>query len=483
METTVRTVNISVVQAFVLTLLILLLVGFLGYFAVSSDSNALLCGSACCALMVLLLPQLLRKSHDLFEPINFVVLTTLIGVVLRTFYIVFVESENTRSFLLLGQPPIFLYKSLLIINLGLICLVLGYSSRTPTFNLNKFSLMRSDSWNKRRLFFVLFIFTALALLSIVLYVNELGIWGTLAQQFSAKRKLLVEGANYEYAALGYYLWGASLMSYVFYFLFALFVGSPGKLHWPLGIVVVVLGMLSMIFPVITSSRGEVLYHLVYAVLIWHYLKRRISLHKLTQLVSVALAIFVLLAALRGVGQSHKAAKVDEYFEFSKIIEVSVGNRNWFDVSKTAHIVDAVPRKLEYQYGESFIAWIFAPIPRTLWKEKPIVRVGPVLGERIFQREVIRTGVPPGFIGELYWNFGIIGVPFGMFFLGFGLKTLYRSFCQHITQNRNALLIYIFIMIPFSLTLLSDDFSGVVLDIATSLIPLLLTLKFIRRKKA
>lgn len=483
METTARTVNISAIQAFVLTLLILLLVGVLGYFVASNDSNALLCGSACCALMVLLLPQLLKKSHDLFEPINFVVLTTLIGVVLRTFYIVFIESENTRSFLLLGQPPIFLYKSLLIINLGLICLVLGYSSRTPSLNLNNFPLMRSDLWNKRRLFFVLFTFAAIALLSMVLYVEKLGIFGTLTYQFSAKRKLLVEGANYEYAALGYYLWGASLMSYVFYFLFALFVGSAGKRRLLLGIVVLIFGVLAIIFPVITSSRGEVLYHLVYAVLIWHYLKRRISIRALTQVVGLAIGVFVTLAALRSVGQSNKTATIDEYLDVGKFIETAVGNRNWFDVSKTAHIIEAVPKKLEYQYGESFFTWIFAPIPRALWKEKPVVRVGPVLGERIFQREVIRTGVPPGFIGELYWNFGIIGVPFGMYFLGFWLKFLYRSFSQHITQNRNALLIYIFIMIPISLTLLSDDFSGVVLDVATSLIPLLLTLKFIRRKKA
>jgi oligosaccharide repeat unit polymerase len=404
----------------------------------------------------------------------------LIGVVLRTFYIVFVESENTRSFLLLGQPPVFLYKALLMISLGLVCLVLGYSLHTPVLHLNKFSLLRSDAWNKPRLFFILFVFAAIALLSMVLYVKELGILGTLSQQFSAKRRLLVEGTHYEYAALGYYLWGASLMSYVFYFLFALFVGSSGKRRLPLGLVVLIFGVFAVIFPVITSSRGEVLYHLVYAVLIWHYLKRRISLRALTQVFGVALGIIVLLAALRSAGQGNRA---DEYLAAGKFLEAAVGNRNWFDVSKTAHIIDAVPKKLEYQYGASFFTWIFAPIPRTLWKEKPIVRPGPMLGERIFQREVIRTGVPPGFIGELYWNFGVIGVPFGMYLLGFGLKFLYRSFYRHITQNRNALLIYIFIMTPFSLTLLSDDFSGVVLDVATSLIPLLLTLKFIRKKKA
>jgi oligosaccharide repeat unit polymerase len=479
----IRLFNTSIVPVFAIIVLIVTLVVLFGYFILSNDINALLCGVANCALMILILPLLVRRRYDLFEPLSFVILTTLIGVVLRTYYIVLVENENTRSFLMLGQPPEFLSKALLVISIALLFLVIGYSTNITPISLARFNIIRNNGWDSRRLFVILFFFAIITFISLFLYVQKLGIVGTLAMKFSAKRSLILEGGNYQYASLGYYRWGASLLSYVFYFSLILLIRSRRKLFSLTGIVVLLIGILSIIFPVLTSSRAGVLFHIINAILIWHYLKRPISFRILMSTVSIAVAIFILLTALRIMGHRNRVLGIDDFFEPEKMIESVIGNRNLFCVAKTAHILEAVPDKLEYQYGKTFLTWVFAPIPRTLWKEKPVVRIGNELGEAIFQRRDKSTGVPPGFIGELYMNFGFMGILIGMYFLGLLLKLLYSSFNSYLTRNINALLLYIFIVVPFAFNLLSGDFVGLFIKLVASLIPLLLILKFIGRSKA
>ncbi|MFQ5707302.1 MAG: O-antigen polymerase [bacterium] len=450
-------------------------------FAISifdNNPNGLLCGPAFCALLVLIIPQLKAKNYDLFQPLNFVILTTLFGVVLRTFYIVFAENENTRSFLLLGKHPMILFNSSILIVFALLFMIAGYLARVPQINLSRFAIIRKSEWNSRRFIFVVVILILISVSTIILYIQKLGLLNILSDKLSIKRSLIVQGARYEYAALGYYLWGASLISYVFYLLLALLAYSGRKLFSPIGILVLLVGALAAIFPVITSSRGEVLFHFVYAALIWHYLRGSISIRKLIPIITLTIGIFVLLAALRAVGQGGKYTVLRDYLQIEKIIEVTVGNRNWLGVAKTAHILDAVPEKLDYQYGKTLLTWIVAPMPRTLWKEKPIIRAGPILGRQIFMRKVDRTGVPPGYIGELYWNFGIIAIPLGMFLLGYWLKFLYFNFVKIITNNKNALLIYVFLMVPFSLNLLGGDLTGVIIKVVTSLLTLIVLLKFI-----
>jgi hypothetical protein len=91
-------------------------------------------------------------------------------------------------------------------------------------------------------------------------------------------------------------------------------------------------------------------------------------------------------------------------------------------------------------------------------------------------------VPPGFIAELYWNFGFLGVAMGMFYLGLGLKALYMSFRDYLSKSRNALLIYMGIMLPFALALLGGDLSGTMIKVILSTVTLVIVLAFISRGK-
>ena len=106
-----------------------------------------------------------------------------------------------------------------------------------------------------------------------------------------------------------------------------------------------------------------------------------------------------LTALRGGGASEGGSGLSIAFG----VKSSLLNRNGFDLGKTLLVTDAVPAKLPYEYGQTIVTYVVAPIPRAVWPEKPVVSPGPTIGKKIYN--LGRTGVPPGMVAELAWNFG------------------------------------------------------------------------------
>lgn len=72
----------------------------------------------------------------------------------------------------------------------------------------------------------------------------------------------------------------------------------------------------------------------------------------------------------------------------------------------------VPEQADYKYGHTYLVQLVNPIPRFLWPNKPT-------GDGGLELAIIQTGVnsrgqahltiAPGILGEMYWNFGIIGL--------------------------------------------------------------------------
>lgn len=77
------------------------------------------------------------------------------------------------------------------------------------------------------------------------------------------------------------------------------------------------------------------------------------------------------------------------------------------------IMTLVPEKHDYLYGVSYWIQLINPIPRALWPDKPILETGlllSILEGSIDERsgEAFLT-TSPGIIGEMYFNFGWIGI--------------------------------------------------------------------------
>lgn len=110
----------------------------------------------------------------------------------------------------------------------------------------------------------------------------------------------------------------------------------------------------------------------------------------------------------------------------KYIEYSIINNILVSLRQLDIIIQNVPYVYPYIYGKSFIGLFGLFVPRLIWPEKPYGAGG--LYSLTFYKEsyLEGTGIPPSLIGEFYWNFGIMGVMIGFFFLGLFLRVLYRK---------------------------------------------------------
>jgi len=82
------------------------------------------------------------------------------------------------------------------------------------------------------------------------------------------------------------------------------------------------------------------------------------------------------------------------------------------------------------------------IPRVLWPAKPLLGEFGLTFTRIYLDSPYRSSNGPTMFGDLYRNFGFIGVPIGMFIVGLYLRVLYGSLIQHGIRGSLAPLFYV-----------------------------------------
>jgi len=446
--------------------------------------RTLLWGIGAAAMLILTVPFLLYCEFDMFEPLSFVMLIVLFGITLRAIYIAAYDNDTINNELLLGRDRDFLLAGGIIILLSLASLVSGYMVRVPALNILRFRLIRKEHWNTLRLFFTVILFSVVGAIAMILFIRKVGIVSITLSTLSSHHSFVVEGATYKLSALGYYRWAASFTVPAFYLYFSWFAGSGKKWFSLLGAGAMLLGLLAAIFPIFDNIRSDVISIIIFALVLWHFLRRKIRIHTVIWTFIFILAIFIAMIMLR-VGKYTNVGALASGITGEVILDKLVGNRNLFGIDKTGHIIEAVPRKMPYLLGRSFVSIVFAPIPRTTWIDKPPIHLGPIVGQDIYgtKDESGRgAGIPPGFVPELYMNFGLPGVMIGMFLLGMWLRFIYISFKPHILHNKNAALVYVTITYGFSFCLLGMEFAGAVIFIMKLLIPIFAALWFIGRGK-
>lgn len=80
---------------------------------------------------------------------------------------------------------------------------------------------------------------------------------------------------------------------------------------------------------------------------------------------------------------------------------------------TLMVLDRVPNYYPYQYGATFLPYVSTmPIPRALWPDKPEVNIGHQFSIQFNDDQNLSksgTNISIGNVGELYYNFGYIGI--------------------------------------------------------------------------
>ena len=162
------------------------------------------------------------------------------------------------------------------------------------------------------------------------------------------------------------------------------------------------------------------------------------------------------------------------FTYKKVVE------NFDQLIRVKDIVKYVPEKLEYQYGKTFFNLLLKPIPSRIWPEKP-QGAGYYVTKSLYPKHfAANASIATSLLGELYLNFHIIGIVFGMFVFGFVVSGLYKFLVLN-SPNFYAVILYS-LCFPYFFSELRGDFAVVTSFWIFELIFLIIALNYVSKKE-
>jgi O-antigen polysaccharide polymerase Wzy len=157
------------------------------------------------------------------------------------------------------------------------------------------------------------------------------------------------------------------------------------------------------------------------------------------------------------------------------------------IARTAHImlftkvVEDTPRRVAYWQGETYLPLFTSFIPRFIFPDKPEERIGNLFGRRYdyLSSRDLDTSLNLPWIVEMYANFGVIGVIFGMSLVGIFLSFLEQKFNR---PEMNSLEFVTGTTILFGLIYQESNFSLMVGGVFSLYLALLVVFEFSLGKK-
>lgn len=180
---------------------------------------------------------------------------------------------------------------------------------------------------------------------------------------------------------------------------------------------------------LTGSRSEIVYISIWFVMIFMIQSKRIPGVQIASLGLVTALLISTLGLIRNSTYQGEIAWDQTVSDFSFEDAISRTHeeleKRKGEESGYLPVMAKVPDEVDYLYGKSYIGALFFFVPRYFWRDKPR-GAGALVGELIFGRKS-GAGVPPSAVGEVYWNFGIIGVTLVFALFGRIHKALERAF--------------------------------------------------------
>jgi oligosaccharide repeat unit polymerase len=181
--------------------------------------------------------------------------------------------------------------------------------------------------------------------------------------------------------------------------------------------------------VVTGSRYAVLQALTIYLMAWVLLNRNFPIGKVFLGGCGFVVLFGMLGMLRTSGGFTGGAADWSVLngDVSSYVDYALADAaNRVDAHTDLTIVQKVPDKVDYLYGQSYLSVISAYVPRAIWPDKPHTGAY-YTGYYIFN---VQWGVPPGEVGEAYWNFGYIGFILFFFMKGALYKIIVNTFTKY-----------------------------------------------------
>jgi len=367
---------------------------------------------------VVLLPTVL-PGYRPWSSWSFVVMNVSIGFGVHSVAMLteYPDVETINRVFLLGHEPADLVGPALLGLGGIAVLTASYLSARPTARPSDRRPVDLELHpeTSRRALIVLVVGTTVTLAAFVLYAQFTG--GLDWSNFSSKRTKITRVDIENDASFRSFAYLSELsrvgMASLLVILSLWIRDGKGLRGWR-SIAIGLLFLFTIAIPVYGNVRADVLILALYVLALSFYSGAHLKIrHLIIAALIGALLVQAMTASRLAVGSSFTEALTTAGAQ--ELVEPLVITQNFADIGKTSHIHMNVPIELEWAGGDTYATWLVAFIPRDLWQGKPLVVPGPIIGNRVYGNET--SGVPPGLIGEAFWNFGYFGVALVCFLMG------------------------------------------------------------------
>ncbi|HKW17953.1 MAG TPA: O-antigen polymerase [Terriglobales bacterium] len=221
---------------------------------------------------------------------------------------------------------------------------------------------------------------------------------------------------------------------------------------------------------LSGSKSALLFPLIGFLIVRHYCYRRITWRPLVALGAAVLIVFAAGYAYRSTGAqaSQFEQGVASYYQNPVVLLETIVGR-FYGTDGFAIVLDSVRNGQPLLMGKSFSDLLTWYIPRWLWPAKP-------LSFSLTFGEDFMAGAPgagdvyysPSLPGELYLNFGVVGLLLGGIVTGRFLRFMYRKLIEQRPRRIEAIVLYA-VIAPLAASLSGGPISVILEFIMTRVI--------------
>ncbi|ULE33957.1 hypothetical protein [Mycobacterium sp. IDR2000157661] len=232
---------------------------------------------------------------------------------------------------------------------------------------------------------------------------------------------------------------------------------PSMRTRPARVLLALFAVVSTVSGMLLGSRSQALFVWALLLVIMMWTARKVRVRRVVVVV-LALAVTASIAGgIRSVGNEERVGV--DVAPLAALGDFASG-REGYNAAKLAAVRAAVPEVVDYMNGRTYLQGLAAPVPRSLWPDKPNVRLGPEYGATIFGLGTDRiTGRPPGLLGEAYLNFGLPGLALAAALVGWLFAWVRQRTLRLAEISIAGGVATAYVMLHTALSLSSGDFVG------------------------
>lgn len=417
------------------------------------------------AIALQVVPFAVRRQPDPFEPASLTAVMNMLAIVpALTAYVVNGGVNIALLPQITGRARVELLQTVMIgYSLGSISYYIGYYQGVGKRLAKSFPEVQSGPWKRSRVILVCAVCFAMFIPAYAYFQARVGTSLTNITELSAGKQVMKDDNSRT--------WVARAVGVGFIPPLVLLALAFPKWKWGKGLATVGLLVLVGFLAIRLGSRGTAIYTVINALIVVHYLWKRIPISVLAPLAFFVLVMMNLLGQYRTGGFEATASNPSPTANFDATATLVEHDDDRLRVAATAVVFDYFPDKKDYLMGESWGPALTAFIPRWLWPEKHLLFLW---RDSNIILMICEAPVPVGYLALLYANFSWIGIVLGMAAWGAYQRGMYEWLVRS-NGDRGVVLLYSCLVVYFGPTMLQLSATiGYV-------VPVWVVLRFLRTK--